>query len=326
MDRIERVQCVLQGRHPDRPPVSLWHHFNPDQVCGPPALKAHLEHVQTFDLDFLKVMNDNGYPHRSPIAGVGDLAALTVLRGDEPEFARQLELLADLKRELGGRLLMATTIFNAYTTLRRLVAPPKVKHLPPNLSAAEDPSTATILRFFEEDPEAVSKAVQTIGTSLANFAPRCLEAGADGVFLSVRDDWLDSPDDNRELYDRLVRASDREILAAASGGSFNLLHVCGTAVNFRAFADYPVHAINWADRAAGPPLSEACSWAKPVLCGGVDNLSTLPNGTPADCRMEVADALRQARDRPIMIAPGCTYDPQVVPRANLEAVCQAVRP
>jgi uroporphyrinogen decarboxylase len=114
-------------------------------------------------------------------------------------------------------------------------------------------------------------------------------------------------------------------LAAASGGSFNLLHVCGTAVNFRAFADYPVHALNWADRAAGPLLGEAAAWAKPALCGGIDNLSTLPNGTPADCRQEVTDALRQARDRPIMIAPGCTYDPQAVPRANLEAICQAVR-
>ena len=40
---------------------------------------------------------------------------------------------------------------------------------------------------------------------------------------------------------------------------------------------------------------------------------------------EVHDALRQAQDRPIMITPGCTYDPQAVPEANLHAACAAVR-
>ena len=37
------------------------------------------------------------------------------------------------------------------------------------------------------------------------------------------------------------------------------------------------------------------------------------------------DAIRQAGDRPILIAPGCTYDPARVPAANLEAVCRAAR-
>jgi len=64
---------------------------------------------------------------------------------------------------------------------------------------------------------------------------------------------------------------------------------------------------------------------KPAICAGVDNLSTLPDGTDADCELEVADALQQAGDRPILIGTGCTYDPDRVPRANLEAVCRAVR-
>jgi hypothetical protein len=42
-------------------------------------------------------------------------------------------------------------------------------------------------------------------------------------------------------------------------------------------------------------------------------------------REEVADALRQAQDRPIMIAPGCTFDPARVPEANLHALADAVR-
>jgi hypothetical protein len=83
--------------------------------------------------------------------------------------------------------------------------------------------------------------------------------------------------------------------------------------------------LNWADRAAGPSIREVAPWAKPALWGGVDNLVTLASGTPQQVREEVADALRQAGARPIMIAPGCTFDPARVPQANLHALADAVR-
>jgi uroporphyrinogen decarboxylase len=323
MDPIERVQSVLEGRPSDHPPVSLWHHFGPDEVCGPPAVKAHIAHLESFGLDFLKVMNDNPYPHAGRLETIGDLASLSVLRGDEPEFARQLDLLADLKRALRGRVLMTTTIFNAWATLRRLIRPP-TSHGPPKLDVDDEPSRM-IRGWYAKDPGALTAAMRTIASSLSGFAGRCIDAGADGVFLSVRDDWVDGSGDQAGLYDRLVRPADLEILAGAAGARFNMLHVCGKALDFRRFAGYPVHALNWADRAAGPALAGVCRWAKPAICGGVDNLTTLPDGSPADCEREVADALAQAGDCPIMIAPGCTYDPALVPPENLEAVCRAAR-
>ena len=51
----------------------------------------------------------------------------------------------------------------------------------------------TISRFLAEDRQAVGEALATIGESLARFAARCVAAGADGIFLSVRDDWVDTP-------------------------------------------------------------------------------------------------------------------------------------
>lgn len=325
MNRIERVLSVIEGRRPDRAPVGFWHHFPADQVSGRAAVEAHIAHVEAFDLDFLKIMNDHGYPHDGPIESVQDLAALQSLHGDEPAFAGQLELITTLKKELGGERLMTTTVFNAWSTLRRLVRGPVTKHRPPNMDASSDEATATLLGFHEADPEALKRALKTISANLSRFARRCLEAGADGIFMSVRDDWLDGGPSGPSRYDALVRPGDHEILNAASAGRFNMLHICGKAVNFRAFADYPVHVINWADRAAGPPIREVCDWVKPAICAGVDNLSTLPNGTEADCEREVADALRQAGERPILIGTGCTYDPDAVPQANLNAICRAAR-
>jgi len=323
MTPIERVDAVLAGRKPDRPPFSFWYHFAPDQLAGPAAVQAHLDPFNRYGMDVLKVMNDNPYPHSGRIAKVDDLASLAPLKGDEAGFGEQLELLSALRSALGTRAYMPTTIFSAWMVLRLLVKPPTA-HMPPNLDAAADEPSRWIRQAYLENPKLVSRAMEIIGANLARFAAKCVAAGADGIFLSVRDDWVDSPQ-TPGLYDKLARPADRAILAAVSGARFNVLHVCGKAVNFRAFAEYPVPVLHWADRAAGPSIREVAGWARPALWGGVDNLTTLVSGTPQQVREEVDDAVAQAGTRPILIAPGCTFDPARVPHENLQALADAVR-
>lgn len=328
MNKIERVTAVIEGRRPDRAPVSFWYHFDPDCAAGPKAVEAHVRHVETYDLDFLKVMDDNRYPRSDVPGGViadaRDLERLAVLRGDEDTFGRQLELLGDLAKRYAGRLRMATTVFNAWTTLRNMTAPDHSRHGPPTLEKTADPREAAMARLVREAPEALARALSVIAESTANFVRHCLAAGADGVYLSVRDDWVDTPENGVGTYDRLVRSADLAILDAARQGTFNILHVCGKAMDFTRFAEYPVHVIHWADRSAGPAIAEVAGWVRPALCAGVDNLTTMVTGSPDDCARQVADAIRQAGARPIMISPGCTFDPAAVPAENLHAIRRAV--
>ena len=322
MTPIQRVDAVLAGRKPDRPPFSFWYHFPADQVAGPAAVTAHLDQLNRYGMDVQKVMNDNPYPHPSRITHLKDLEALVPLNGDEGGFGEQLKVLSTLRAALGSRVYMPTTIFNAWTFLRLLSDPPTV-HLPPNLDPAADAPSRWMRQAYQENPKLVSRALEIIGQNLARFASKCVAAGADGIFLSVRDDWVDTPQ-TPGLYDRLVRPTDQAILAAVKDARFNVLHVCGKAVNFKAFAEYPVPVLHWADRAAGPSIREVAPWAKPALWGGVDNLTTLVTGTPQQVRDEVLDAIAQAGSRPILIAPGCTFNPARVPEANLRALADAV--
>ncbi|HAS82514.1 MAG TPA: hypothetical protein DCS43_07545 [Verrucomicrobia bacterium] len=62
---------------------------------------------------------------------------------------------------------------------------------------------------------------------------------------------------------------------------------------------------------------------QPAICAGIDHLGVLVQGSPAENRAQVADALQQAGDRPILIAPGCAYDPDQLPEANLLAIREA---
>jgi uroporphyrinogen decarboxylase len=323
MTQIERVNAVLAGRKPDRPPFSFWYHFPNNQVAGTGAVSAHLEQLNRYEMDVLKVMNDNPYPYAGRIGRVEDLASLGPLKGEEAGFGEQLAVISAIRKAIGGRVYMPTTVFNAWAVLRGLIAPATV-HKPPNLDASADAPSRWIRQAYGENPELVARALEIIGGNLGRFAGKCVAAGADGIFLSVRDDWVDGPG-TRGLYERVVRPTDLAILGEVSESPLNVLHVCGKAVNFRAFAEYPVAVLHWADRAAGPSIREVAAWAKPALWGGVDNLVTLASGTPGQVREEVVDAIGQGEARPIMIAPGCTFDPARVPEANLHALADAVR-
>jgi uroporphyrinogen decarboxylase len=324
MNKIERLCAILEGHQPDRTPVSFWYHFGADCAAGKAAVEAHVRHMETYDLDFLKIMDDNRYPRiglrEGVIAETGDLDQLPVLRGDEDRFARQLKLIDELSRRFRGQFRMITTIFNAWGTLRQMILPETGQHGPPVLGHAGDQRDVTMSRFLREAPEGLRRALDTIAESLANFARNCLAAGADGIFFSVRDDWVDTPENKAGTYTDLVQPGDLRILNSVQSGAFNLLHVCGQAVDFKRFASYPVHAVNWADRYAGPTIASVSAWLRPAICGGLNNLGTMPSGSPEDCEREAADAIRQAGSRPIILAPGCTFDPTAVPLENLRAI------
>jgi uroporphyrinogen decarboxylase len=279
-------------------------------------------------VDFLKIMDDNRYPRidlpQGVITQAADLDRLSVLRGDEDTFGRQLELIGQLAGRYKGQLLMATTLFNPWTVVRNMTQPASKEHLPPSLEEGVDAREVAMARLLREAPQALERALEVVAESLGNFTRHCLQAGADGIFLSVRDDWVDTPENGPGTYDRLCRPTDSKVLAGAVSGSFNLLHVCGTAIDFARFGRYPVHAVNWADRYAGPSIAEAVGLIDGAICAGLDNLGTMKDGSPEDCARQVADALEQAGQRPIMVAPGCTFDPQAVPADNLYAIRSAV--
>ena len=187
---------------------------------------------------------------------------------------------------------MATTIFNSWSTLRRLMASDIDVHGPPTRGRVVDIRDAKLSQFLAEAPDVLAKALDAVTQTLSNFARNCLAAGANGIYLAVRDDWVDTLENGDGVYDRLVRDSDLKILAGAAGGTLNILHVCGKPLDFGRFAKYPVQALNWADRIGGPPIAEVASWLGPAICCGIDNLGTLVSGSPDDIQREVADAVR----------------------------------
>ena len=122
MTPTERVDAVLSGRRPDRLPVSFWYHFPAEQAAGPMALQVHLDLLQRFGLDFLKVMNDNPYPASRRIAAVEDLAGATAPATRAPRLEntawRRLSVAGRTASPLGTR----SGIPRAFPPLMRMIS------------------------------------------------------------------------------------------------------------------------------------------------------------------------------------------------------------
>ncbi len=326
MTKRERVQAVLQGGRSDRPPVSCWYHFSREQQRGKPGVDAHLAHLHRYDLDFLKIMNDMPFPRGEVevVRTTVDLKKLRPLAGDAGHLSEQLEMTREIARQAPPDVPLCVTLFSPWTTLRIMTRPASYDHGLPKLDAHDD-RDQTLTALLTEDRSALKAALEAIALTQAAFVRETLSAGAHGIFLSTRDQWVNSPANGPHTYEELARPADLIVLEAARAGSLNILHVCGKPLNLRLFNDYPVHALHWADRAAGPSIAYARDRVKPAIAGGVDNLKTLPEGKPDDVAAEVRDALRQADPRPLIIAPGCTFDPKAVPEENLHAMIAAAR-
>ena len=103
-----------------------------------------------------------------------------------------------------------------------------------------------------------------------------------------------------------------------------MMHLHGWNPMFNLVKDYPVAAMNWHDRAAGPGLEAAARLFKGAVVGGVEQYQTLQFGTPDEVKAQVDDAIKQMNGRRLIVATGCTYPP-LVPEGNLIAAVKAVK-
>jgi len=328
MNKKERVQAALAGKQVDRPPIALWRHWPvDDQNAGLLAERA-LDYQQRYDWDFIKIppsstycIDDYGAQHdykalpsgrwllgertysERVIKQMNDWDRIEPLDVYKGTYGRMLQC---LKMVIGRRkpdIPVIVTVFNPIGMARFL---------------AGDEVYAAHLR---REPERLTRALKALTATCASFVRACIAEGADGIFLSTAAASYDVM--SVAEHDRFGRSYDLEVLAAAAGGWFNMLHIHGQQPMFAELADYPVSAVNWHDRSAGPRLKDASGLFRGALVGGIEQFHTLHFGTPAEVEAQVHDAIRQTGGRRLIVAAGCTY-PVTVPECNLFAARRAV--
>ena len=325
MTKRARVLAALRGDVVDRVPLSFWgHNFvteNSARGLADETLRLH----RTFDWDYLKPQSRAqsfaemwGLTYRpstgmateftvthAPLADARDVAALAPVAPGRGALGEQIEALKLIRAGVGDTPIV-WTVFAPIMVMPYLLRGGR----------------AQALAICREEPKAMDQGLTAIAETLAAYARACVDAGADGIFYATnvaRADGLTAAECRR-----FQRPYDLRVLGAVPGAPFNLLHVCGAAVHFDEFADYPVSAFSWALGAGNPTLAEAHRRTRRAVVGGLPAKPEIAAMSGAALAARARRAIDEMHGRALLLAPDCSINPDT-PEALLHAVGAAVR-
>ena len=324
MTRKQRVRAALAGAPLDRVPVSLWGHDYLREWSPEDLVAATLEQYRAHDWDFIKLnprasyfaeawgnrygppREDRGAQRTShAVRSADDLAALESVDARGGVFAEHLRALQLLLDEVGDEVDVVHTLFS-----------------PLSVVAALCESGGEFRRLAAEDPTSAHAALAAAAVTLGEYAESALELGASGIFFAPLA-WASHDECSEDFYHEFGRPYDLQVLGRTRRAEFNILHVCRNDNMIDLLLDYPVAAVNWADRGEGNPgLGEVKARTTRAVMGGVDQ-TKLGSMSAEDVRQQARDALLSGPER-MLITAGCSIPP-ATPRSNRRTLAEAVR-
>jgi uroporphyrinogen decarboxylase len=326
MTKRQRVAAALRGEPVDRLPLAFWLHNFASENSAQGLADETLRLYRAFDWDFLKPQSraqcfaemwgltyapsgEQARPYTvtyAPVASADDLARLPVADPGSGALGEQLLALRLIRAAVGPDVPIIWTVF----------APPMI--LPMLARGGREQA----LGFLRDAPRETARAFDVMADTLAEYARRCLAAGADGLFYAtnVATRALMTAEECR----RWQRPWDLRILSAVEGAPFNLLHVCGAGIHFEEFADYPVTALSFATVPGNPGLAAARARSGRAVVGGLPAKPEIAGMTEAALLERAAAARREMQDRWLLLGPDCSINPDT-PERLLHAVGAAVR-
>jgi uroporphyrinogen decarboxylase len=292
MNKVERIRAVLAGEIADRVPASFWFHFPKAQAHGEESVKAHLNYYRQAGLDFIKVMNEHPYQVDTRIKNPIDWRKIKPAPLSSDFYQAQLDEIKLIADQLGGECLIATTIFNPF-------------------SSGNHASNRLVTEHLKEDPESVNIGLATIAESLAEFALACLEAGADGIYFSAQGGEAHRFEEQEFL--EFIKPHDLTVLNAINGkGELNIIHICRDNVRLHLYCNYPGSVFNWAVTApSNLSLKSGKKLFNRTVLGGLDNRGVIVNGSPQKIETAVHQIIRTVGPRNLILGADCTLPTEI---------------
>jgi uroporphyrinogen decarboxylase len=322
----QRVEAAIAMDVADRPPVGAWGHTYREEWSPEDLAAVTVERARRLGWDFIKfqprastfaeafgsVYHPAGHALRAPIMikpAVPDLESWSsVALTNRKVFDDQVESIGMVVRELGPEVPVIQTVFSPITVGGYLVGK----------------SQSRVVRELRKSPEVVGPALEKIAEGLVDFSRRSVEAGAAGIFYAISG-YAGRNVMKEDVYRDLVLPYDRSVLNALPRAAwFNVVHLCGSNLNFGLARDLPAQAVSWSIHNQGnPSLREGREIAGRAVMGGLSQRAALVYGPASRIEDEVRAAVEDTGGRGLLIAPGCSVSPRVR-EANLAAMMSAV--
>jgi uroporphyrinogen decarboxylase len=325
MSRRERIQAAINRQPVDRVPYAVWRHF-PAVDRSPAGLaQATLRFHDHYGSDFLKITPAGGYA----VEAWGCVEAEEVMPdGHRPCASCAVKTADDWKRIRPLDPMSAEGYSQQIETIvrmgfdRRIGDAPVMPTVFSPLSLARKLSGTRLPADLAEHPGLVRDALEAITETLLRFTDAALTEGMSGIFYSIQ--AASHSAHSEDVYAEFGEPYDRRILGSFGDRSIlTIVHCHGDALMFDRLARLPGHAWNWDDRRTAPTLGEGRKKVPGAVIGGLDQWTTLRDGTPDAAVAQAKDAVAQTGGTGLIVGPGCVLTMNT-PDENVSAVVRAL--
>jgi uroporphyrinogen decarboxylase len=322
----ERVMAAIAMGVADRPPVGAWGHTYREEWSPRALASITVERARQFGWDFVKFQprassfaeafgseyKQAGHRLKGPVLinpAVPDLESWSRVQVVNPKaLDDQVEAIGIVARELGDDVPVIQTVFSPITVGGYLVGK----------------SQARVVRELRKHPELVRPALQRIADALVDFSRRSVEAGAAGIFYAISG-YAGRGVMPENVYRELALPDDLSVLTRLPAEAwFNVVHLCGSNLNFGLARDLPAQVVSWSIHNQGnPSLAEGRQVSGRAVMGGLGQRASLLYGPPPEVEAEARRAVAETGGRGLLLAPGCSVPPRAKD-INLAAMVSAI--
>lgn len=291
----ERVDFALAGKPLDRPPFSMWQHFN--KPTAREEAQFLLDFHRQYDTDIVKVMNDFDYPGST----TGKWYDLKPLASPYPN---QLETLEHIRDGLLGDAYFIDTLYGPHmTALLLLAASPEFAGKKMSEDGVMDQVGNKLQEFQKNNPHGWEDVMEAITESTINHIKQAKKIGTSGALVSIFN--ATSKFNSVADYEHLSRPYDKRVLEALADTKLTMLHLHFLEMPYLdQFHDFPAPVINYSVKTSGIPISAVRQRYAQTIAGGIDEVDF--NQLSVDQIRSQWTSARQQAGSKYIITPGCS--------------------
>jgi uroporphyrinogen decarboxylase len=327
LNHKERIDRHLNGKEIDRPAVSAWRHFYDKENTKGDLVKSMLDFQREFGWDFMKINSRASYHvedwgvrfkhsgdpltkpvgDKFPVVKKKDWNKIKLLDWKNGSLGEILAAGRDLLDAVGDEIYCVPTIFSPLSIAADLVE-----------------SDEQFIEIMIDGPDELHGALQEITRTFVGYVGEMIKIGMAGIFFATTE-WASRDRLTEDQYLEFGRPYDLKVLEAASGGFFNIMHVCKTNNMLPIFRDYPTPVLSWNPFEEGNlSIQQAAQISDKLFLTGVDQNGALRNGPVETIERQVSDSLNSVEPGRLMLGPGCAVKVDT-PDENLQVFAKMAK-